>query len=279
MYNVKVRKFTEDSSQILIYSHMIYKGSHKVDNGLSLDRDILLSLGRDLPDFILSDIDDITVESLSFSDEPTQKKYVRDISNECVIRARKKIYDYTRSNIWEYFVTLTFDRSVVDSSDYSLCLKKVSNWLHNIRCRDAPDLKYLFVPEYHSDCKHFHFHGLIANVGDIKFVNSGHKHNGRVIYNLSGWSWGFSTASVVGDSKKVSNYIAKYINKDLCVVSSGRQRYICSQNLNLPTEKFYNLSDYDIFKLVNSVDKVFYVKTVSGYVSVQYLEVGNLCLS
>lgn len=274
MYNVKVRIFKDNQTQVCIYSHKIYKGGRVKENyDLSFLRDIALHTGSDLPDFIVSDIDDITVDTLSFDDVSSSVvKYVRDVPSECSKRAKKRIYDYSRSNSWEWFVTLTFDRSGVDSTNYDICYKKVSNWLHNIRIRAAPDLKYLFVPEYHSDNKHIHFHGLLSNCGNMSFVYSGHKKQGHKIYNLSGWSWGFSTASKVKDTDKVSFYITKYISKDLCVVSSGRQRYLVSQNCNLPKELYFDLDSYNLREFLKDVHNIKYVKTVSGYVSVQYLE-------
>ena len=87
-------------------------------------------------------------------------------------RSKNKIHDLARSETWEYFVTLTYHSSKTDRYDYNECLKKCRVWLNNQRRSYAQDLAYIFVPEKHKDGA-YHFHGLIANVGNMKFVDSG----------------------------------------------------------------------------------------------------------
>ena len=155
--------------------------------------------------------------------EPSEKQREHVIQSS-MNRTVQKIYEISRANIWDYFLTLTFDRNKLDSSNYNLLCDKVSKWLNNLRSRYAPDLKYLIVPELHKDGKHYHFHGLLANIGNITLKYSGIKKNGHTIYNLSNWKYGFSTVTKVIDSNKVSSYITKYITKDLCAVSKNKRR-------------------------------------------------------
>ena len=166
-------------------------------------------------------------------------------------RTINQLYEISRANTWEYFLTFTFDRKKIDSSNYDLLCEKVSIWLNNLKKRYAPDLKYLIVPELHKDGVHYHFHGLLANTGNIKFIDSGIRVKNRIIYNMDNWKYGFSTASKVSDSGRVSSYITKYITKDLCVVGKGKKRYWCSNNCDRAKIRCYNISYEDIEKILS----------------------------
>lgn len=165
-----------------------------------------------------------------------------------VTRSKNKIHDLARSEKWEYFVTLTFDGDKADRYSYEDCLKKCRVWLNHQHARYALDLAYLFVPEKHKDGA-YHFHGLMANVGNIKFSDSGRVAIGKkayirteknksypTIFNLEGWRFGYSTATKVSDCYKATNYITKYVTKDICADFKGKHRYIASKNLHEPTE-------------------------------------------
>lgn len=181
--------------------------------------------------------------------EKFQKVHTSELSEErkehsvksSMSRTISSIYEISRANIWEYFVTFTFNRNLIDSSNYDLLAEKVSKWLNNLRSRYAPDLKYLIIPELHKDGIHYHFHAVIANVGDIQFIDSGVKHSGHTIYNIGNWKYGFTTASKVLDSGRISSYITKYITKDLCAVSKGKKRFWCSRNCDRAKVRTYNL--------------------------------------
>lgn len=166
-------------------------------------------------------------------------------------RTVSQIYEITRMNIWDYFLTLTFDRNKIDSGNYDLLCNKVSKWLNNIRSQYAPDLKYLIVPELHKDGEHYHFHGLLSDIGGLTLFDSGIKKGGHTIYNLQNWNYGFSTVSRVESSVKVSSYITKYITKDLCAVGKNKHRYWCSKNCERVKPKTYNLPLEDIEKFVD----------------------------
>lgn len=117
-------------------------------------------------------------------------------------RSKNKIYEYARSNSWEWFFTWTFNPKKIDPTDYGLVVKKIGQHLNELKRKIAPDLKYLIVPELHdgfkstvycSDCGEsylrprktcpkcrsknyknaFHFHALISNVGRLKLNYSG----------------------------------------------------------------------------------------------------------
>lgn len=162
------------------------------------------------------------------------KKHSQYVS---MARSKQMIYGIARSNEWKYFLTLTFDRTITDSSDYGLVVKRAQNWLHNISKRICPNLKYLVVPELHADGKHWHLHGLLSGCDELTLKDSGHKtKNGMTIYNLLNWRFGFSTVTRIQDKNRVSAYISKYITKELVSVTKGRQRYWASNNVIRPSE-------------------------------------------
>ena len=257
-YNLKVYEYA-DSLQIRMYDKAILY-SEKVKS--------FRTFGKE-EDF---------EEPFSCFDEQTEEQKKRSIASS-KSRTVNQIYEIARANTWDYFLTLTFDRKKIDSSDYELLCNKVSIWLNNIKKRYAPDLKYIIVPELHSDGIHYHFHGLLANIGDMKFSDSGIIKNGKVIYNLDNWKYGFSTVSKVVDTGKASSYITKYITKELCVVGKNKKRYWCSQNCDRAKVKVYNLPYEELSKFFD--DNIHLIRHTSEVVvsecglSVCYVEMAK----
>lgn len=178
-------------------------------------------------------------------------------------RAKNMIYDYARSNAFDWFVTMTFDPRKVDSFDYTECSKKLSQWLKNVRKLYAPDIRYIFVPELHKSGR-YHFHGLLADIGTLRLVDSGHRDNGQIIYNIDNYKLGFTTATKILDKQRTATYIGKYITKELSGHIKGKKHYWVSRNLNIP--RVENLTVEDLNAM--GIDKEFlennsiYSKTV-----------------
>ena len=91
---------------------------------------------------------------------------------------------------------------------------------------------------------------------------------------MDDWKLGFSVATKVTDTYKVSNYITKYITKDLCAITPGKQRYFVS---SIPKPKtFTALIDSDeVDGFIQEVADSYgadleYQKDVSGYLDVNY---------
>lgn len=151
------------------------------------------------------------------------------------IRAKQNIYDYARSNDWEYMLTFTFSPHVVDRYDYDAVSKKLCNWLSNIRKRKAPNLRYIVIPELHEDGA-FHFHGLLSELGDMSIIDSGHKtKSGQPIFNITDYKLGWSTAVKIYDGIGACGYFIKYITKDIVKLIMDKKKYWTSRNLNKPT--------------------------------------------
>ena len=170
---------------------------------------------------------DLDPEELAGMSEEERKEHSINVS---VNRTKNMIYAIARANVWVLFITLTFDRNKVDSSNYSKVSVLTRRWLNHLRERYCPDMMYLFVPELHADGEHWHVHGLLAGVEGLPLVDSGIVKNGKKIYNIPGWKYGFSTASYIESQERVSSYICKYITKELCTLTQRRRRYWASQN-------------------------------------------------
>ena len=160
-------------------------------------------------------------------------------------------------------MTMTFNPEKVDSFDYAECSKKLSQWLKDVRKRYAPDIRYLFVPELHKSGR-YHFHGLLADIGSLCLVDSGHRDNGQIIYNIDNYKLGFTTATKILDKQRTATYIGKYITKELSGHIKGKKHYWASRNLDLPLVK--NLTVEELCAM--GIDKEFlennsiYSKTV-----------------
>lgn len=197
-----------------------------------------------------------------------------EYSRQALCRAKQTIYHLARSNVWEWFVTLTLDQRKIDRYDYDEIAKKVRKWFNNLR-RKAPDLYFLIVPERHKDGA-WHFHGLLGACSGLVFDFSGkHDNTGRPIYNLSDWSYGWSTATEVSSTDCVRSYVTKYITKDMCDATKGRHRYWVSNNCNRVEPKDMVLEKWDIQKLRKELyERCTFKKVVqTEYLDVEYWEV------
>ena len=127
-------------------------------------------------------------------------------------RARKRLFDLSMCNEFDLFITLTLDKERIDRYDMGAVVKKLNVWLDNRVRRKG--LRYIIVPELHKDGA-IHFHGLI-NSEAVKLRDSGHRNKGKVVYHVTDWSLGFTTAvKLDGDKQSVSKYISKYVTKQL----------------------------------------------------------------
>jgi len=175
-------------------------------------------------------------------------------------RTVQNIYSLSRSNMFEWFFTLTFNPVKVDSFDYEACTKKLSDWLSNMR-KKSPDMKYLVVPEMHKSGR-WHFHGLFADCDELGFTDSGKRTSkGNIIYNVSSYKLGFSTATHIEDMERCAKYICKYITKELCAVTAGKRRYWHTRNLVQAESDTMLMTETERQKLIEQLMKV------AGYVT------------
>ena len=137
-------------------------------------------------------------------------------------RARAKLRRLALANEFEYFVTLTLDRSKIDRYDGAAVVKALGRWADNMVRRHG--LRYILVPELHKDGA-IHFHGFMAGYG-LEARDSGVEWDGRPVYNLPQWSYGFTTAQrLYGDYHAAVGYCCKYIGKQSGQRPLGRWYY------------------------------------------------------
>lgn len=177
--------------------------------------------------------------------------YAKYVFYTNLIHTKNTIYDYAKSNNWDFFVTFTFapeDRQVtqgirkdrtVDRYNYEKCKKCISKWFNNIKNRICPNIKYLLIAEYHKD-KAIHFHGLVSGITEeIGLI----KH-GENSYHAEKWKYGRNDFSEIKDKQRVTTYITKYVTKEI-IALPGKSRFIASQGLNrAEPKKFYTELDF-----------------------------------
>lgn len=239
-YNVKIVDYGNGKKQVKKYANYIAKvrDSDKVPNCF----------------------DKIDFETKKSSDARTEKQIEKSISNS-VARTKNNIYNIIRSNIWDYFVTFTFDIKKIDSTNYNVVSKKMSEKINLIKKTKCPNMKYVLIPEYHKDGKKYHFHGLFSDVNELTYTQAYNPyngemitHNGKPILNIEEFKdLGHNTATIVLDSDKTCSYILKYITKELCCVTQGKKRYWASRNINKPKYTECNMPSEDFEKRMNII--------------------------
>lgn len=162
-------------------------------------------------------------------------------------RARAKLRRLALANQFEYFVTLTLDPARIDRYDGAAIVKALGRWADNMVRRHG--LRYILVPERHKDGA-FHFHGFFAGPG-LKAEDSGVEWDGRPVYNLPQWPYGFTTAQrLYGDYHAAVGYCCKYIGKQSGERALGRWYY--SGGALREPQKLY--ADLDFGAVENSVE-------------------------
>lgn len=264
MFNVRVKKYL-DTEELQIFSQPICSKGDKI-----VERHFCAATGEIFPSNSHVHKNPFTGELDYYYNmgdpEENLKRSVR--------RSKSMIYDIAKSNVWEWFFTLTFNPDKVDSFNYSECSKKLSQWLKDVKRRGNADLRYLIVPELHKSGR-WHFHGLFAGCDNMGLVDSGHRDKkGRVIYNVGRYKLGFSTVTAIDDMHKVSSYILKYVSKELCAVTKGKKRYWASNNCCKPV-----IEEYLVYKPIEDIlacsdeSKGHLRKVFTEYIDVTYLTV------
>lgn len=174
-------------------------------------------------------------------------------------RARSAVFDLAMSNDFRFFVTLTLDKKQVDRYDPAAVTRKLNVWLDNQVRRKG--LKYVLVPELHKDGA-IHFHGLFNDA--LRVIDSGTidigtgkprkprsarqreewiSAGGHVIYNLPGWSLGYTTAiELYGERAQAVNYVCKYITK--AQEKIGGRWYYSGGDLARPDTVLFDVEDF-----------------------------------
>lgn len=261
MYNVKISEYLE-STEVVFYEKPI-KGHEKEKDSFIIERDNELFEVYSFMAFSSKSLEDIKQENAVHS-------FYTSFN-----RTKNKIYNYARDNVWEWFLTFTFDPKIIDSFNYDIIVKCMTDFLRYIGNHSSFKTKYLIVPERHKSGR-YHLHGVFSNMDmslwKMKF--SGHTTKGGLpIYNISGFPFGFTTATQVQSSVRVSHYIAKYITKDMFDSIKNKKRYWSTRNLDSGKHTTMMISKSELETLLNSFGEVQSVKTVdTPYNHIQFFQ-------
>ena len=80
-----------------------------------------------------------------------------------IVRTKRRIFDLSMCNPWEWYVTLTLDETKQDRNDLQKYIKDLGQFVRNYRRKNNVDIKYLLVPELHTKGG-WHLHGFFMNI-------------------------------------------------------------------------------------------------------------------
>lgn len=188
-------------------------------------------------------------------------------------RSKKEMLDIVRCNNFDWFLSLTFNKSKVkDRYDDKETRKKCLRWLNNLRLA-YPKAIYLAVAEYHKKGA-LHFHIMLGNItaDELKLTDSGKcvrkgYCKGDIIYNVNRWRKGFSTATKIRSVRRCKWYIMKYLRKQKYDARFlGKKRFVVSQNVVRPVVVKYTCdADYNAVEVYSNTLEIVYQDERKGY--------------
>lgn len=180
-----------------------------------------------------------------------------------VARAKSRVTELALCNDWDYFVTLTASKSLVERYNLQSVYYALQRVIHNER-RIGHDIKYLFVPEQHKDGA-WHLHGFISGAEMRPFCldDKPPKYvRVRLKSGLSVFDWtayskavGYTVCEPIRNKEAASRYVSKYITKVLAkaVNGSGEHLYYCSKGLKRAVQIKKGRLESDSFQNVCAV--------------------------
>lgn len=182
--------------------------------------------------------------------------------DDSVARSKRVVREILAANTWDYFITLTFNGDKVDRFNDDEVVRLYSKFRRNMR-RNFPEMRSLVIPERHKSGA-LHFHMVVGKISaaDLCLVDSGKMTDGKEpkpIFNVTKWTVGFSTATEVGDQKRVCSYMLKYIGKDFGVSEPFKRRYWASKNCARPEKIVQDVEvSFADFNRVNMLETAFH---------------------
>lgn len=170
-------------------------------------------------------------------------------------RAKRSIYEYAIANDWDFWATLTLDRSKIDRYSLDVIQKKLTSFLDNTRRTKHNGLRWLIVPEMHKDGA-WHFHLLLAGLPDTDLRDTGrtYRDTGRKIYNWIDYEEKFGWNTLIDirgvpleEMYKIAKYLTKYMTKALGILRHNKKKYWSSKGLQRP-KKTSTLISYEVYK-------------------------------
>ena len=181
-------------------------------------------------------------------------------------------------NEWEWFFTATIDGNKYDRTDLKQYRNDFTRFLQGFGRKNGLSIKYLIIPELHSDKKNWHAHGFIKGLPE-EFLHEFELKNklppyirkklrfGYKIYEFIPYTekFGFNDFERIGDLRRSANYICKYITKDLgrSVTELGLHTYFASKGLKTAKEIDRGTLKPDINPVFDYENEYFAVKWLS----------------
>lgn len=177
------------------------------------------------------------IENENIENENIENNTSRDYLNESLLRSKRTILDYALNNNFNYFVTITFDETKINRSNFNACKTKILKAFDNFKQRYDPEFKYILVPELHKNGIAIHFHGLIftTNTDFLKRLYFSKVYY-TIVYRHDFFFKRFGAnrlIPIINSSERVAFYITKYISKSNVRVFNTS--YFVSKGLNRST--------------------------------------------
>lgn len=167
-------------------------------------------------------------------------------------RVKSTVKDLAMCNDWEWWCTLTIDKSKHDRGNLKAYRKAFCKWVTGInrRCKKTGEvpIRYLLVAEKHED-GNWHMHGFMNGMQADQlrnftlaeklpvFIREALK-DGRELYDWSAYreQFGFISLERIRCQERAASYIIKYVTKDVqrSVTELGEHAYVASQGLKRP---------------------------------------------
>ena len=193
-------------------------------------------------------------KSILYEGNKEEKKNNRNVNDEkldnSISRSKSKIYEYALCNDFQYFVTLTLDKDKMDRSDVNSYIKKLGQYIRNIKKATGQKIEYVLIPERHADGENWHMHGLVRGLKDLRKYDEKENIPKRMkdkikkyreenlnLYEWVGYSkrFGFNCIEPIRNKEACSRYITKYISKnldnDMGITEKNKKKYYCSRGL------------------------------------------------
>lgn len=198
-------------------------------------------------------VDDLTGEEY-YSYDVAPKETVKIENPEklanSISRSRSTIYELALCNEWDFFCTLTLDKTKYDRYDLKKFHKDLTQHIRILNRREDSNIKFLLIPEQHKDGA-WHMHGFLSGLPEDQlheftsaavlpeYIRNKIQQNQKV-YNWESYSkkFGFCELEPIQNIYKASAYVTKYVSKSLSesIKELNAQTYYCSRGLNRAEE-------------------------------------------
>lgn len=146
-----------------------------------------------------------------------------------IYRAKAKILDYAKNNIFNYFITITIDSKKYDASKFVEIRAIICKYFNNLKNRYDSTFKYILVAELGSKNNRLHFHGLVylENKNILKHIKNGLYRDEKLFNTLGANQW----KPIKEYNVQCALYCSKYIEKDNSATNLYNRYYFCSKGL------------------------------------------------